>query len=61
MFGITAAALYGPLGFLMDGVWRACDNPVMAGRITGKSQKGQQVPNMTETEAREHIEKSQGW
>jgi len=27
------------------------------GQITGKSQKGQQIPNLTETEAREHIEK----
>src|SRR5688572_21725145 len=31
--------------------------PVMARKITGKSQRGQQIPEMTETQAREHIEK----
>jgi transposase-like protein len=29
----------------------------MAGKITGKSQKGQQIPEMSENQAREHIEK----
>jgi transposase-like protein len=31
--------------------------PDMAGKITGKSQKGQQTPDMTEAEARAYVEK----